>query len=67
MEVIDNFLPREEFLKFQNVIMGGQFPWFFQDYTLSPTRSGWNGHEKFSEDNDTFQMVKKFFQLQIEW
>lgn len=61
MEVIDNFLPREEFLKFQNVIMGGQFPWFFQDYTLSPDRSGWNGHEQFSEDSDTFQFTHMMF------
>jgi len=28
-KVIDNFLPKENFLKIKNVLMGKEFPWFY--------------------------------------
>ena len=30
MKVIDNFLPKEEFLKLQNAFMSQEMPWYFQ-------------------------------------
>jgi hypothetical protein len=30
MKVIDNFLPKEDFLKIQNLLMSWDFPWYYQ-------------------------------------
>tara|TARA_R100000353_G_scaffold22319_1_gene19774 strand:- start:642 stop:1124 length:483 start_codon:yes stop_codon:yes gene_type:complete len=30
MKVIDNFLPKEDFLKLQNALMSQEMPWYFQ-------------------------------------
>ena len=55
MELLDNFLPPEEFRAFQENIMGQLFPWFFNEYTLSP-----NG-DHFDEDKDSFQFTHMMY------
>ena len=32
LEVIDNFLDEKEFKNIQNIIMGNNFPWYFNNY-----------------------------------
>ena len=31
MEIIDNFLPKDEFDKLEKTVMGYRFPWYYQD------------------------------------
>ena len=38
MKIIDNFLPPLEFSLLQNVLMGEDFPWFYNPYTLYPSQ-----------------------------
>ena len=59
MEVIDNFLPPEEFRTFQESIMGQLFPWFFNEYTLSPTGN------YFDEDKDSFQFTHMMYKQNL--
>ena len=35
MEVIDNFLPENDFIKLQSLILGEYFPWYYNDYVLT--------------------------------
>ena len=44
IKVIDNFLNKEFFLQLQNKILGGYFPWFFNDY-------------KVYKNDNTFQFI----------
>lgn len=37
MEIIDNFLPNEEFKKIQQFILSYNFPWYFLDSKSSPS------------------------------
>tara|TARA_Y100000004_G_C8739041_1_gene337519 strand:+ start:122 stop:640 length:519 start_codon:yes stop_codon:yes gene_type:complete len=55
MELLDDFLPPETFRKFQENIMGQMFPWFFNQYTLSP------GGNYFNEDKDSFQFTHMMY------
>ena len=32
IEIIDNFLSKENFIKLQSMILGQNFPWFYNDY-----------------------------------
>tara|TARA_Y100001938_G_C7918694_1_gene343285 strand:+ start:126 stop:638 length:513 start_codon:yes stop_codon:yes gene_type:complete len=36
MEVIDNFLPEDDFLDLQSLLLGEYFPWYYNDYVLTP-------------------------------
>ena len=31
-KVIDNFLPKDDFIKLQSQMLGYYFPWFYNDY-----------------------------------
>ena len=35
MEVIDNFLPENDFIKLQSLILGEYFPWYYNDSVLT--------------------------------
>ena len=35
MEVIDNFLPEDDFLDLQSLLLGEYFPWYYNDYVLT--------------------------------
>ena len=52
IEIIDNFLPEEEFKSIQSFMMGGEFRWF---YCEGRTYS----------DDDEFHMVHMFFQPEV--
>ena len=43
MEIIDNFLPKDEFDKLEKTVMGYQFPWYYQDEIAygSETKKSW--------------------------
>ena len=41
MEIIDNFLSKDEFKRVQGYLMSTDFPWYFNDYTLRPGGSGY--------------------------
>ena len=34
MEVIDNFLPEDDFINLQSFLLGEYFPWYYNDYVL---------------------------------
>ena len=42
MEVIDNFLPEDDFINLQSLLLGEYFPWYYNDYVLKipPYSSG---------------------------
>jgi hypothetical protein len=40
MEIIDNFLDKKEFKHIQNIIMGGDCPWFYNDFISNPKDKG---------------------------
>jgi hypothetical protein len=46
-EIIDNFLPTEEFIKIKNLMLGSDFPWYYN-----------NG---VSHEQDSFYFTHKFF------
>ena len=48
MEVIDNFLPEEEFKEIHSLMTGHMFPWFFLDSMVEP-------------DDGSFQFMHMFF------
>ena len=52
IEVIDNFLPEEEFKSIQSLMMGGKFKWF---YSKGRTR----------EDDGKYLMVHMFYQPEV--
>ena len=52
IEVIDNFLPEEEFKSIQSFMMGGEFRWFY-------------GKGRVTEDDGEFHMVHMFFQPEV--
>ena len=52
IQIIDNFLPEEEFKSIQSLMMGGEFKWF---YSRGRT---------FSED-ESYQMLHMFFQPEV--
>ena len=37
-EVIDNFLPKDEFIKLQSLILGNEFSWYYNDYIINDGR-----------------------------
>tara|TARA_B100000287_G_C20467580_1_gene715893 strand:- start:209 stop:700 length:492 start_codon:yes stop_codon:yes gene_type:complete len=41
MKIIDNFLSEEYFRPIQSLMMGEDFPWYFNNYTVSPGGSGY--------------------------
>ena len=52
-EVIDNFLPKNEFDQIKQVMTGYNFPWFLQNfvaYSDVPKKSHWYFCHKFYED-----------------
>ena len=49
IQIIDNFLPEEEFKSIQSLIMGGQFKWFYSEGRDTP-------------DDGEFLMVHMFYQ-----
>jgi|TARA_Y100000310_G_C20577308_1_gene761092 hypothetical protein len=67
MEIIDNFLPAEELLPIQSVMLGNAFPWFYNDYIaydpdeknmfVPPGKSDWND----------FQFIHVFYHLNRQY
>ena len=52
IEIIDNFLPEEEFKSIESFMMGGEFRWFYSDGAVEP-------------DDGQFHMTHMFFQPQV--
>ena len=52
IQIIDNFLPEEEFKSIQSLIRGGQFKWFYSEGRDTP-------------DDGSFLMVHMFYQPEI--
>ena len=52
IQIIDNFLPEEEFKSIQSFMMGGEFRWFY-------------GKGRVTEDDGEFHMVHMFFQPEV--
>ena len=52
IEIIDNFLPEEEFKSIQSFMMGGEFRWFYVDGAVEP-------------DDGQFHMTHMFFQPEV--
>ena len=52
IEIIDNFLPEEEFKSIQSLMMGGQFKWFYSK-------------GRTTEDDGKYLMVHMFFQPEV--
>ena len=52
IEIIDNFLPEEEFKSIQSLMMGREFNWFYS-----------NG--RVNEDDGSFNMVHMFYQPDV--
>jgi hypothetical protein len=65
LEVIDNFLDEKEFKNIQNIIMGNNFPWYFNNYITDEkdvnnfyfTHSFYNTPDKISH---YFYLFKNF-------
>ena len=54
IEVIDNFLPEEEFKSIQSLMMGCLFKWFYCEGRATP-------------DDGSFLMIHMFFQPELEY
>ena len=52
MQIIDNFLPEEEFKSIQSLMMGGEFNWFYSEGRTFP-------------DDGSFHMTHMFFQPEV--
>ena len=52
IEIIDNFLPEEEFKSIQSFMMGGEFKWFYMEGRVRP-------------DDGLFHMTHMFFQPEV--
>tara|TARA_Y100001963_G_C6422739_1_gene283443 strand:- start:3 stop:482 length:480 start_codon:yes stop_codon:yes gene_type:complete len=52
IQIIDNFLPAEEFKSIQSFLMGGEFNWFYQKGAVE-------------RDDGSFHMTHMFYQPQI--
>ena len=56
-EVIDNFLPEDVFLPIQDVLMGQNFPWYFNDRTVYDIVT----------DNLDYQFTHSFFKMNEQY
>ena len=46
IEIRDNFLPKEKFLKIQKIFLSDIFPWYFNDYKIdSNNKEGLNNYQ----------------------
>ena len=52
IEIIDNFLPEEEFKSIQSFMMGGEFRWFYSE-------------GRAYEDDGSFLMIHMFYQPEV--
>ena len=52
IEIIDNFLPEEEFKTIQSCMMGGEFRWFYTE-------------GRATRDDGSFLMIHMFFQPEV--
>ena len=52
IEIIDNFLPEEEFKSIQSCMMGGEFRWFYTE-------------GRATRDDGSFLMIHMFFQPEV--
>ena len=39
MKIYDNFLPESDFNTLQSILMGPEFPWYYQQYVNAPTEN----------------------------
>lgn len=58
INIIDNFLPKEEFLKLKTILMSDMMPWFFNDYKVFDTKK---------ENLNNYQFVHIFYQNYQIW
>ena len=59
MEIIDNFLPKDEFDKLEKTVMGYHFPWYYQDEIAygSENKKSWefyHSHLLYRDDVPTY-------------
>ena len=59
MEIIDNFLPKDEFDKLEKTVMGYHFPWYYQDEIAygSENKKSWefyHSHLLYRDDVSTY-------------
>jgi len=52
IQIIDNFLPEEEFKSIQSFMMSGEFKWFYVEGRVKP-------------DDGSFNMIHMFFQPEV--
>ena len=55
VDLIDNYLSKQQFVDLQTKILGPHFPWYFNEYTLSPEGN------YFSEDKNSYQFTHSLF------
>ena len=58
LNVFDNFLSADDFLKIKNTLMDDSFPWFLNDYVLLKSNPN---------DLDNFQFVHNFYIDDVVW
>jgi len=58
INIIDNFLPKEEFLKLKTILMSDMMPWFFNDYKVCDTKK---------EGLNNYQFIHVFYKNHQIW
>ena len=57
MQIIDNFLPDYYFKSLSKIVLGEEFPWFYNDHTIAP----WTGNDK------PYQFIHIFYDVKPPW
>jgi len=59
MKVIDDFLPSDQFQELQSLMLGNQFPWFFNDDILHEHNPNYNSND--------YQFTHVFYNADPPW
>ena len=72
-EVIDNFLPKDEFIKLQSLILGNEFSWYYNDYIINDGREESNYqfthlfYQDFKINSQHFEILNPLlFQMNVK-
>jgi hypothetical protein len=66
IQIIDNFLPKKEFMQLQGLMMSHHIPWNYSDAVVGPT-ADWLGEKRgTTNDNYDFQFTHCFY-MDNEW
>ena len=58
LEIIDNFLPEENFNTIKLNLLGEYFPWYYNDSTLNPRIVGWKNDKGPPQFTHTFYCAR---------